>query len=93
MLTAEQARKIAGRTVQEKVESLLKAVEEAAKAKKRKLRTGWDYEEDIDLWVNGGYSRTKEWEQAAKILEGLGYKVSFYYKESQFVDMYTLIEW
>lgn len=93
MLTAEQARQIAGKTVQEKVESLLKAIEEAAKSKKRSLRTGWDYKEDNDLWINGGYSRTKDWEEAAQILEGLGYTVIFYYKESQFVDMYTLIEW
>lgn len=93
MLTAEQARQIAGKIVQEKVESLLKAIEEAANAKKRRLRTGWDYKEDRDLWIDGGYNATKDWQEAVKILEGLGYKVKFYYKESQFVDMYILIEW
>ena len=93
MLTAEQARQIAVKTVQEKVEALLKAVEEAANAKKRKLRTWWDYKEDADLWISGGLSDTQDWQEAVKILEGLGYKVKFYYKASQFVDMYTLIEW
>lgn len=93
-LTAKQAKELAGETTAEKVDKLLIAVEESAKAKKRKLRTGWDYESDKDLWVNGGYSKTKEWEEAKKILEDLGYKVTFYYKEGQqFVDMYTLIEW
>lgn len=92
-LTAQQAKELAGETVEEKVDKLLIAVEKAAKAKKRKLRTGWDYQPDKDLWIDGGYSTTKEWKEAKKILEDLGYEVTFYYNECQFVDMYTLIEW
>ena len=46
-----------------------------------------------DFWGNGGYSSTKEWQQAVMILEGDGYKVGFFYKESQFVDMGTQVEW
>lgn len=92
--TAEEARKLAGKTVEEKVDSLLVAIKDAATNKKRKLRTSWEYEEDNDLWVNGGYNKTKEWIEACKILEALGYKVSFYYNEGSIaVDMYTLISW
>lgn len=93
MMTAAEARRLAGQTVQEKVNDLLLAVEELAKQKHRVLKTGWDYTKDADLWVHGGYNNSKEWVEAKKILEGLGYKVNFFYKESQFVDMYTLIEW
>ena len=94
MLTANEARKLAGPTVRERVEALLVAVEKAAKNKKRFLKTGWDYKEDTDLWVDGGYSKTKEWHEAYEILTKLGYKVTFYYRDgSMAVDMYTLIEW
>lgn len=97
MITAAEARKLAGPTVQEKVEALLVAVEEAAKNKKRSLKTGWEYKEDQDLWISGGYGGnggTAEWKEAVKILKDLGYKVKFYYMEQSIaVDMYTLVEW
>lgn len=93
MLTAQEARKLAGPTLDEKVESLLKSVEEKAKEGQRKLATGYSHKEDNDLWINGGYSRTDEWVKAKTMLENLGYKVSFFYEEHQLVDMYTLVEW
>lgn len=40
--TAKDARKLAGPTVEERVDSLLVAIQEAAKNKKRQLRTGWE---------------------------------------------------
>lgn len=85
---------MAGKTIDEKIDALLLAIEIEAKNKHRTLRTGWDYKEDSDLWVNSGYSRTKDWEYARKVLTELGYEVSFYYSEGSFaVDMYTLIKW
>jgi hypothetical protein len=45
------------------------------------------------LWIRGGYNHTEDWKAARKILMDLGYTVEFYYNESQFVDMYTLIKW
>lgn len=93
-LTAAEARRLAGKTVDEKVEDLLIAVETVAKNKKRRLRTGWDYKLDTDLWVDGGYKATPEWKEAKDILTKLGYKVSFRYHDgSMAVDMYTLVEW
>lgn len=94
MLTAEEARNIAGPTVEEMVECLLESVKKNAELKKRSLKTGWEHQDHRDFWQNEGYSRTKKWEEARKILEKLGYKVSFYYNDSsQFADIYTLIEW
>lgn len=92
-ITAEQARKLAGKTVDEKVDDLLVEIENSAKQGKRQLRTSWEYSGDEDLWVRGGYDKTDEWKAAKKILTDLGYTVEFYYNELQFVDMYTLIKW
>ena len=91
--TAEEARKLSGKTLDEKVDGLLAAIAEAAKQHKRQLRTGWDYGADEELWIRGGYNKTEDWMAARKILVDLGYTVEFYYEESQFVDMYTLIKW
>lgn len=94
MITATEARQLAGETVEEKVEKLSSAIEKSAKENRRRLRTGWDYEDNRDLWITGGYEVSEEWKKAKKILESYGYKVSFHYNDSgQFVDMYTLIEW
>jgi hypothetical protein len=92
-LTAAEARKLAGPTVQERVDDILVAIEKLAKQGKRQLRTGWDYDKDRELWIDGGYSNTPEWREAIKILSELGYKAQFYYNCGQFVDMYTLIKW
>jgi hypothetical protein len=91
--TASEAKELAGKTVTEKVDDILTVIKERATNKERFLRTGYQYTNDEDLWIQGGYSETKEWKEAKKQLEELGFKVTFYYKELQFVDMYTLIEW
>lgn len=100
MFSAKDAKEMCGLTVEEKVEKLCNAIKEMLENEKkegkelsRRLATSWQYREDLDLWVDGGYAHTKEWDRACKILRDLGYKVEFYYTTSQFVDMYTLVEW
>lgn len=97
MITAAEARALAGVPDSEYVEAavarLLDAVKAAAPKGKRALRTGWEHKEDRDLWIEGGYSRTSNWKSAVSMLEKLGFKVRFYYQEGQFVDEYTLVEW
>lgn len=94
MLTAEQARKLSGRTTKEKVEALLVSLEKKASEGGRMLRCGYDHKEDEDLWIHGGYNNTEEHKEAVEILKGLGYEVSFYYQDGSFaVDMYTKVEW
>jgi len=92
-LTAAEARKLAGPTLEEKVEALLHSIENAAKKHLRLLKTGYMHAEDGDLWQQGGYSQTADWLKAQKMLTDLGYKVTFFYEEIQLVEMYTLIEW
>ena len=86
-ITADEARKLSGPTVQERVDEVYPKIREAATKGKRGIMLRDDF------WGNGGYSSTKEWQQAVMILEGDGYKVGFFYKESQFVDMGTQVEW
>jgi len=92
--TAKEARKLAGPTVEERVDAVLEAIKVAATEKKRELKTGWEYKEDTEFWVNEAYSRTRDWLKAKKILEDLGFEVEFYYNDGSFaVDMYTVIRW
>jgi hypothetical protein len=97
--TAAEAKKLAGKSVEEKVELLCESIKKNASERKRSLITGWEHKEDRDLWIDGGYSRTEDWEKAKKILEALGYKVTFYCQEPPsvwaipIVAMYTIIEW
>ena len=87
MLTAMEARELAGPTPEERVEIVTAAIREAAVAKKRKLAL------TDRFWVYEGYDRTADYQKACEMLKKLGYKVSFFYEERQFVDMYTIVEW
>lgn len=86
-ITAAEARRLAGPTVQERVDEVYPLIREAAEKGKRFVTLRDSF------WVNDGYSKTKEYQQACMILEGDGYKVSFFYEERQFVNMYTTVEW
>lgn len=86
-LTAAQARELAGPTIDDHVAAALVVIKTNAEAKKRKAAL------HDDFWVRGGYGSTDEWNAAVKQLTDLGYHVWFFYQESQFVDMYTVVEW
>lgn len=86
-ITAQEARELAGPTVQERVDAVYPLIREAATKGKRDIMLRDKF------WADGGYSASKDWQQAVMILEGDGYKVGFYYNESQFVDMATTVEW
>lgn len=88
MITAQEARTIAGPTAQERVDALEADIKKAALEKKRSINL---YD---PFWVHEAYSGSAEFKQAKMILEGLGYKVDFYYKEHSIaVDMYTIVSW
>ena len=85
-ITAQEARKLAGPTVQERVDEVYPLIREAAEKGERSIALhGW--------WAHEGFGGTVEYKQACKILEDDGYKVKFFYEERQFVDMYTVVEW
>jgi peptidoglycan/xylan/chitin deacetylase (PgdA/CDA1 family) len=90
-ITAAEARKIAGPTDEEIINDNLNyaygRIREAADKKARRaLLTN-------DFWTHGGYESSKNWKQAVKTLEEDGFKVTFFYEERQFVNMYTVAEW
>lgn len=85
-ITAQEARELAGPTVQERVDEVYPLIREAAEKGKRSIDLhGW--------WADEGYAGSKDYKQACMILEGDGYKVKFVYAEYQFVSMYTVVEW
>lgn len=86
-LTADEARAMSGLNAEEEVDLIMDKIKDVTKYKGRKLNL---YE---SFWVNEGYGQTQKYKEACKILKDLGYKVDFYYAESQFVDMYTIISW
>jgi hypothetical protein len=94
MITADQARELAGRSLEEKIESLWPLIKRAAINKQRNLFMGDFSVGDDKLWVYGGYYRTEEWKSAKKILENFGYKVSFRCPSSpDGQPLGTVIEW
>lgn len=86
-ITAKEARKLAGPTVQELVDEVYPMIRESATMKNREVKLHEDF------WVHGGYQGTKEWMEAKSILEKDGFTVEFFYEERQFVDMYTIVKW
>ena len=86
-ITAEEARKLAGPTVQEQVDIVYQMIREAATNGKRSINL------HDGLWVNGGYSSTDEYKQAVNMLKDDGFVVDFFYEERQFVNMYTIVKW
>lgn len=96
-LTAEQARSLAGipedGVAEQAVERLLVTIKKLAEEKKRKCATSYQHKEDVDLWVYQGYKGSPTYKLAVEQLEALGFKVTFFYEERQFVNMYTLVEW
>lgn len=86
-ITAEEARKLSGPTVEERVNSVYALIRAATEKKQRKVHL------HDDFWTYGGYDSTNEWKKAAAMLQEDGFKVKFYYNELQFVDMYTIVSW
>ena len=91
MITAAEARELAGPTFEERVAGELEhayaKIHEAAKNKRRSVNLVNEF------WTRGGYNSTPEYKAAVKKLEEFGYKVWFHYEELQFVNMYTVVEW
>ena len=95
MLTALEARQIAGETVEEKVASLLDSVKIAAEQKKRSLDTKYVHKLDSDLWNAVGDNDMKmDQQRAYDILTKLGYDVYMAHMEYDFSNEdYTVVSW
>lgn len=85
-ITAQEARELAGPTVQDRVDEVYPLIRKAAEEKKHEVQLhSW--------WADAGYSGTKDWKEACEILRKDGYTVEFFYAEYQFVSMYTVVKW
>ena len=85
-ITAQEARELAGPTVQERVDEAYQTIRAAAEKKQRKVHLhGW--------WGTAGYNGTEDYAEACKLLAADGFKVNFFYDARQFVDIYTVVEW
>lgn len=100
MITAKEARELAGPTpeevVKEQLEFAYERIKLAAENKRRSVNL------TNEFWSRGGYSGTDEYKAAVKQdeykaavkqLKVLGFEVEFFYEELQFVNMYTIVKW
>lgn len=86
LLTASQARELAGPSPQERVESIMPQIRSRALQSKRFV--------DLDGWWGpAGYQKTQDWNQAADILQGLGYVVEAIYEDSPVPKTITRVKW
>ena len=87
MITAQEARKLAGKTNEEFALDFEQDIKSAAKERKRELLK---YHGELE---NEAYSRTERWSSFVAYMATLGYAVELHYEERQFVDMRIIIKW
>ena len=87
MITAQEARKLAGKTSAEYALDFEEAIKEAAKKGQRELTK---YHGELE---NEAYSRTEKWNSFIAYMATLGFTVELHYEERQFVDMQIIIKW
>jgi hypothetical protein len=87
MITAQQARELSGPTSEEYALFFEEAIKEAAAKGERKI---CKYHGTLE---NAAYSHTKKWTDFVEYMKTLGYSVSLFYEERQFVDMRINISW
>ena len=87
LITAREARKLAGPSVHEVLQAASEDIRKAAKAGNRQVNLFGD------VWVRGAHDNTQRYKDARRKLEELGFTVEFYYDTRQFVNMYTIVKW
>jgi hypothetical protein len=85
-ITAQEARELAGPSVQDRVNDVYPLIRKAAERKEHKISLhGW--------WAHQGYGQTADWKKACELLAKDGFNTRFFYEELQFVNMYTIVSW
>lgn len=87
LITAAEANDLIQPTLEERLAPLDDLIRTAVAKRERKIHL------HDKFWTYGGYGQEPQWKEAKAYLEKLGYRVTFYYNEGQFVDMYTIVEW
>lgn len=84
-ITADEARKIAGPTIEEEIDDVYVRIKSVAEQGERSIH--------LHDWANDGYGNTEKYKALKKELEESGFEVEFFYEERQFVDMYVIVKW
>ena len=87
MITAQEARELAGKTNEEF------ALDFEEDIKKRAGEGGRELLKYHGQLENEAYSNTKKWDGFVAYMGALGYTVELHYEERQFVDMRIKIKW
>ena len=91
VITAKEARELAGPTdaelAEKALETAFREIRFAAAEKQRSIHFRDDF------WARGGYDDAKSYKLAVERLEELGFDVNFFYEADQFVDMGVVISW
>lgn len=87
MITAQEARALAGPTIEELCEFFDSHIRAAAKKKERSVTV---YHGQLE---NEAYGRTKRWKEFQAAMVKLGFEAELYYEERQFVAMRITIKW
>lgn len=86
VITAEEARKLSVDIVEEQLEVAYDKIRSAAERKQKNVQLhNW--------WADEGYRGSADYKRAVEHLRANGFTVDFYYSESQFVSMYTVVTW
>lgn len=87
MITADEARKLSGKTIEKFALDCEPHIKAAADKKERQCLF---YHGELE---NDAYSRTPRWDAFVAYMLTLGFTVEFHYEERQFVDMRIRIKW
>ena len=87
MITAKEARQLAGPTIEEMCEFFDPHIRAAAKKKERTVTV---YHGQLEYEA---YGQTAVWKKFVEEMNKLGFIAKLYYYEGQFVDMRITINW
>lgn len=90
MITAKEAKQISGPTMEDYLSEIEPKIKAAASSGGREVLIR---SEPYARWLYSESSLSGESKKAVDKLRELGYELSLYYKESQFVDMGLIIKW
>lgn len=90
MITANEARQMAGPTALDYLKFIDSEIREAAQNKKREV---FIRSNPYASWLYSPDKLEEEPKKVIKELKAYGYEVELYYRESQFVDMALWIKW
>jgi len=90
MITAQQARELAGPTAKDYLKFIDEKIRQAATDKKHEV---FIRENPYASWLYKESDLSDEPRKAVQELRKLGFTVSLYYQENQFVDIALWIQW